>query len=197
MISALNGPGAWRLRPGSSEHDRCLQGEEDNEREQPGLLRDDRRYRKREARYHQLGGSRSACARPPSDTPEHDANDHGGEQTPARIEHLRPVGTPGHRQIDDAEAREHQPADRENHSKYTQCHISHRQTLHDSPERRRTAQQRQTRAHCDRAPAKPQLHVTMLLPRRCLRLTPQPGPVSSNLNCAWWRDGSGDRPGVR
>ena len=38
-----------------------------------------------------------------------------------------------------------------NPSKHTHRHPSHRHTLHDSPERRRTTQQRQTRAHCDRA----------------------------------------------
>ena len=93
-----------RDSPAQYAHERRLQPEEGNERKESGLYSETRRYRERHGRDHELGDGWRRPVWPHGDEHEGGGHDHGGEQAPARFEHLRPVGIPHNRQVDGAEA---------------------------------------------------------------------------------------------
>ena len=126
-------PSPSRRAPWSQRaHDRRLQPEESNQDDEPGFLRDHCRHREGDGRDHQLRNSGQRRAGSYGKQHEGGCHDHGREQSPSRFEHLRPVGTPCHRQIDHAEPGENEPAEREQPCKHTRRHPPHRHSLHHS-----------------------------------------------------------------
>ena len=104
----------------------------DREHQESGLPRDHGRHREGAGRDHELCGRRHGHAGPHRQQQESSAYDRGREQSPARLEHLWPVGIPRHREIDQAEARQHQPADREHSGQETRSEPPHRHSVHCS-----------------------------------------------------------------
>ena len=90
------------------------------------LAAGDDRHGERECSRPRAARRRRRGARPRRRGDERDADEHGEEEAPARLEHLRPVGAPRDRQVDGAEAGEHDPArceERGEHAGENEAHV--------------------------------------------------------------------------
>ncbi len=132
--SGGTGPGNEEPIPADARqpaHECGLHRERDDDPRQRPFRRHDRRHGEGDRRDPELEDASCRGSWAHRDEKEREPDEHREVEAPPGLEHLRPVGVPGHRQVDRAESGKDDPADREQGGEHTKDDPAHRRSISD------------------------------------------------------------------